>query len=126
MLLVRDYLAAWLHHVGLIRSLARRHHGHGNLAAGLLLVVDCLDRHRLDRNGLEHHHAWLLQHVVLLQVGLGILHSVVVVAIVVAGVALARVLEILWLDEGNVEEETDGNGDGHKPWMIEIHADIEF
>ena len=111
MLLVWDDLAR-LHHVG-VGSLARCHHGVGNLLAGLL-VVD-----RLGRNGLDHHHARLLSGVLRLRIvdsASGNLLVVVAGVLIGVGVALARVLEVLWLDEGNVEDQADANEYWHDPW----------
>ena len=98
LLLVRDL--AWLLH----GDLAWLHVGIGNLAG--LLIVDCLGW-----DGLGHHHAWLLLHVLSAILSLWIVNGACwnFLVVVGAGVALACVFHVLWLDEGDVKDRADAN-----------------
>ena len=124
LLLVRDL--AWLLHGDLARlhvgigSLAWCRHGIGNLAG--LLIVD-----RLGWDGLDHHHAWLLLHVLSAILSLWIVNGACwnFLVVVGAGVALTCVLHVLWLDEGDVEGRADANENWRDPWRVKSNFDIE-
>ena len=119
LLLVRHL--AWL----LDGDLAWWHVSIGNLAGRL--IAD-----RLGGDWLGQHHAWLLLHVLSAVLCLSIVSGackkvlVVVVGIVFigAGGALAHVLEVLWLDEGNVEQQADANANWRHPGIVKSEVDI--